>query len=104
MVSVTKFDAAEHLKDDGDIALYIAEALDTGDPKLIAKAMGTVARARGMTQLAVESGVSREHLYRSFSENGNPTLKTFMAVLNALHVKLDAALVQTVELDTEGRS
>jgi DNA-binding phage protein len=42
-----------------------------------------------------------EHLYRSFSENGNPTLKTFMAVLNAQHVKLDAASRQTVELDTE---
>ena len=98
MVNVSKFDAAQHLKDDEDIALYIAEALDTGNPKLISKAMGTVARARGMTRLAEESGVSREQLYRSFSENGNPTLKTFMAVLNALHVKLEAVPDQTVDV------
>ncbi|HCE7208925.1 TPA: putative addiction module antidote protein, partial [Pseudomonas aeruginosa] len=56
----------------------------------IAKAMGVVARAKGMTELAKETGLAREQLYKSFSERGNPTLKTMLAVMRALGVDLTA--------------
>lgn len=68
----------------------MADALETGDSGYIANALGIVARAKGMAQIAEETGLSREQLYRSFSERGNPTLKTTMAVLNALGVQLTA--------------
>ncbi|HFT1936218.1 TPA: addiction module antidote protein, partial [Pseudomonas aeruginosa] len=61
-----------------------------GDTAYIAKAMGVVARAKGMTELAKETGLAREQLYKSFSERGNPTLKTMLAVMRALGVDLTA--------------
>ncbi|MCC0516962.1 putative addiction module antidote protein, partial [Pseudomonas aeruginosa] len=60
------------------------------DTAYIAKAMGVVARAKGMTELAKETGLAREQLYKSFSERGNPTLKTMLAVMRALGVDLTA--------------
>ncbi|MGB1409201.1 addiction module antidote protein, partial [Alloalcanivorax venustensis] len=69
---------------------FISDALETGDAAYIAHAMGVVARARGMSQLANDTGLSREQLYRSFSEHGNPTLKTVLAVLDALDIDLNA--------------
>jgi probable addiction module antidote protein len=68
----------------------MAEAFATEDPGYIAHAIGVVARAKGMTQIANQTGLSREQLYRSFSENGNPTLKTTMAVMQALEIELTA--------------
>jgi probable addiction module antidote protein len=68
----------------------MADALETGDVACIAKALGVVARAKGMAQIANETGLSREQLYRSFSENGNPTLKTTLAVMKALGIDLTA--------------
>lgn len=85
-----KFDAAETLRDADAIAEYMAAALETEDPGYISHAFGTVARARGMTEIARESGLSREHLYRSFSEDGNPTLKSILAVMGVLGVRLTA--------------
>lgn len=70
------------------IAEFMSDALETGDAAYIAKAMGVVARAKGMTELARETGLSREQLYRSFSEHGNPTLKTLLAVMNALGIEM----------------
>lgn len=72
------------------ITEFVADALESGDAAYIAKAMGVVARARGMTELAKETGLSREQLYRSFSEKGNPTLKTMLAVMKALGVDMTA--------------
>ena len=64
------------------------DAFETGDAAYIAKCLGVVARAKGMTALANESGLSREHLYRSFSDKGNPTLKTLLAVMRAVGLDL----------------
>ena len=86
----TTFDPAEHLDSGEAIAVFISEALETGDATYIAHAIGVVARARGMSQLANDTGLSREQLYRSFSEHGNPTLKTMLAVFRAFDIHLTA--------------
>lgn len=86
----TKFDPAALLERDDDIVVFMADAFETGDAAYIAKALGIVARARGMTEIAHETGLSREQLYRSFSERGNPTLKTTLAVMRALGVDMTA--------------
>ncbi|QEP45019.1 putative addiction module antidote protein [Ectothiorhodospiraceae bacterium BW-2] len=84
------YDPAEALENDEAVAVFLADALETGDSAYIAKAMGVVARAKGMSDLARETGLSREQLYRSFSAQGNPTLKTLLAVTRALGVDLTA--------------
>lgn len=68
----------------------MSEALSTNDAGYIAHALGVVARAKGMTRVAKATGLSREQLYRSFSEEGNPTLKTTLALLSALGLDLVA--------------
>ena len=85
-----KFDAAAVLDSDEAIAEYMAAAFETEDVAFIADAVGVVARARGMSDIARESGLSREQLYRSFSVSGNPTLKSMLAVMKALGVKVTA--------------
>lgn len=84
------YDPAAALESEEAIAVFLVDALETGDSAYIAKAMGVVARAKGMTELARETGLSREQLYRSFSEQGNPTLKNLLAVMRALGVDLTA--------------
>lgn len=86
--TLTEFDPATYLTNPEAIAEFMSDALETGDAAYIAKAMGVVARAKGMTELARETGLSREQLYRSFSEHGNPTLKTLLAVMNALGIEM----------------
>jgi probable addiction module antidote protein len=88
--TLTTFDPAEGLASDESIAAFMQEAFKTEDAPYIAHALGVVARAKGMTQIAKETGLSREQLYRSFSENGNPTLKTTIAVMKALGMALTA--------------
>ena len=85
---LTTYDPAEDLISDEAIAVFLGEALQTNDVAYIAHALGVVARAKGMAQIAEETGLSREQLYRSFSVNGNPTLKTTLAVMKALGVEL----------------
>lgn len=87
---LTMFDPAEGLTSDEAIAAFMAEAFSSEDAGYIAHALGVVARAKGMTQIAKDTGLSREQLYRSFSENGNPTLKTTIAVMKALGIELTA--------------
>ncbi len=87
---LTPFDTAEYLETPEDISFFLNEALATGNPGYIAHAIGVVARAKGMTDLAAKTGIAREQLYRSFSGEGNPTLKTTFRVLDALGVKLTA--------------
>ena len=82
--TLTKFDPAATLRDSEAIAEYMAAAFETGDPSYVSHALGVVARAKGMSEIARASGLSREHLYRSFSENGNPTLKSILAVMDTL--------------------
>jgi probable addiction module antidote protein len=87
---LTSYDPAEDLGSEEAIALFLSEALETGDVAYIAHALGVVARAKGMAEIASQTGLSREQLYRSFSAAGNPTLKTTMAVMKALGVSLAA--------------
>lgn len=85
------FDAADFLDTEEEIAEYLSLVLKTGDPAHIAHALGVAARARGMSKVAETSGVSREMLYRSLSSEGNPTLRTMLAILPALGIRLSAA-------------
>lgn len=88
MVKLYDYDPAEPLDSPEAIAAFMADAMETANPTFIANAFGIVARAKGMTELSRETGLSREHLYRSFSEHGNPTLKTMLAVSKALGVDM----------------
>ncbi len=90
---LTTYDPAEDLVSDQAIAAFMSEALQSNDAQYIAHALGVIARAKGMTQIAAETGLSREQLYRSFSGQGNPTLKSTLAVLQALHLQLTTRLV-----------
>jgi probable addiction module antidote protein len=85
------FDPAEYLDDDEAIAAYLSEALETGDVSFIADALGVVARAKGMSQIAHETNLSRESLYRALSSEGNPEFATVMSVLKALGLRLTAS-------------
>lgn len=92
-IKTKPYDAAEFLTDPETIAAYLTEALESDDPRIIAKALGAVARARGgMAQLARETGVTRESLYRALSETGNPELGTALKVMHALGVRLTASI------------
>ncbi len=91
MGKLPAYDPAEDLASDKAVAAFMAEAFATEDVGYIAHALGAVARAKGMSQIAEETGLSREQLYRSFSVNGNPTLKTTIAVMKALGIELTAA-------------
>jgi probable addiction module antidote protein len=90
MVKTRVWDAAEYLDSSEAIAAYLSAALEDGDPKLIAAALGDIARARGMTQIAKDAELSRESLYRALSPEGNPTLDTVLRVSRALGVQLTA--------------
>jgi probable addiction module antidote protein len=85
---LTSYDLAKDLGSDEAIAVFMAEAFQTNDVAYISHALGVVARAEGMAQIVSRTGLSREQLYRSFSEKGNPTLKTTLAVMKALGVQL----------------
>ncbi len=87
---LTTYDPAEDLTSDQAMATFMAEAFETNDASYIAHALGIVARAKGMAQIASQTGLSREQLYRSFSGKGNPTLKTTLSVMNALGLDLTA--------------
>jgi probable addiction module antidote protein len=89
MIKLSKFDAAEYLDSPEMITAYLNEALETGDSKYISQAIGTIARAKGMTEVAKESGLSRENLYRSLSEDGTPEFGTIMKVLGAMDIQLE---------------
>lgn len=87
---LTTCDPATALVDQEEITFFMADAFETGDAAYIAKALGVVARAKGMTEISQKTGLSREQLYRSFSERGNPTLKTTLAVMRALGLGMTA--------------
>jgi len=89
----TPYDVAEHLRTPDEMAAYLDAWLDEApdDAAGIARALGHIARARGMTQVARDSGLSRESLYRALSEGGNPSFATVLKVARALGVKLHAA-------------
>jgi probable addiction module antidote protein len=87
-IKTTAFDAAEYFPDDESQAELLADALETGNAAYITTALGTIARARGMTQVAKEAGVTREALYKALSPTGDPRLSTLMGVMKALGLEL----------------
>ncbi|OQX11406.1 addiction module antidote protein [Thiothrix sp.] len=90
MTKFTPFDAADYLDDEETIAAYLSEALEDPDPDTFLMAVRTVARARGMTQLAKDSGLGRESLYKALTPGAKPRYDTMMKVIRALGVKLHA--------------
>ncbi len=84
------YDTANYLKTIEDIAGYLEAVLEDGDPELIAAALGDIARAKGMTQLARATGLGRESLYKALSTNGNPEFATVLKVVRALGMRLTA--------------
>lgn len=87
---VPRFDAAEHLRDEADIAAYLNAVLEENDPSSLAEALGTVARARGMTAVAESAGIAREALYKALRPGAQPRFETIQRVMTALGVKLTA--------------
>ncbi len=84
------WDPAEHLETEEDMAAYLEAALEEEDPSLVAAALGDIARAKGMTQIARETGLGRESLYKALSPEGNPELATLLKVVRALGLRLHA--------------
>ena len=95
-IKLKKWDSAEHLKTDEDMVQYLETCLDEAgdDAAFIAKALGNIARAKGMTQLANETGLGRESLYKALSGEGNPSFATILKVMTALGIKLHAKKAQ----------
>ena len=89
----TPYDSAKYLKTEEDMALYFDACLEEAgdDAAFIAKALGTIARARGMSQLARDTGLGRESLYKALSGEGNPSFATILKVIQALGLKLRAS-------------
>lgn len=92
----TKYDVAEHLRTPEEMAVYLEACLEeaNGDAAFIAKALGDIARAKGMTQVAREAGLSRESLYKALSGERSPGFDTILKVLQALGLKLHAEAIQ----------
>ena len=88
MTRFTRFDAADYLDSEEAIAAYLSATLEDGDPEMFLVALKTVARARGMTQLAKDTGMGRESLYKALSADGNPSFAIVLKVARALGVKL----------------
>lgn len=85
------WDSAEHLRTEEEMALYLEACLEEGDAALIAHALGVIAKARGMSQLARDTGLSRESLYKALSGEGNPEFATVMKVVKALGFQFHAS-------------
>lgn len=88
----TRWDAADYLETEKDMALYLDAVIEEsqGDPRMITVALGDIARAKGMAQLARDTGLTREGLYKALSADGNPEFSTVMKVIAALGIKLHA--------------
>ncbi len=84
------WDAAEHLETKEDMAAYLEAALEDGDPTLVTAALGDIARAKGMADIAKETGLGRESLYKALSPEGNPEFATVLKVVKALGLRLNA--------------
>ena len=87
-MKTTPFDPTDYLDTPESQAELLADAAESGDARYIAVALGAIARARGMSKVAKEAGVTREALYRALSEDGDPRLSTLLGVVKALGLKL----------------
>lgn len=90
--TTSPWDAADHLHTQEDMVAYLEAAFEEGDPSLIAAALGDIARAKGMTEVARRAGLGRESLYKALSSEGNPELATVMKVMEALGLRLHAGV------------
>ncbi|RLA40033.1 MAG: putative addiction module antidote protein [Gammaproteobacteria bacterium] len=90
VIKTTRWDSAEHLKNDEDIKLYLEACLEEAgdDPAFIVHALGVIARAKNMSQLSRDTGITREGLYKAFSTEGNPTFATVTKVAKALGLQI----------------
>lgn len=94
---ILDYDSADHFASAEDQAFLIADAIEVGDPGYLAHALGIVARARGMTKIAEETGIKRQALYRALSKDGNPTLQTMMKLMPSLGLVLKIERAETAE-------
>ena len=99
----TRYDVAEHLRTPQEMAAYLEACLEEadGDASFIAKALGDIARARGMTQVARDAGLSRESLYKALSGERTPGFDTILKVIDALGLKLHAQAVTPAQTSPE---
>lgn len=89
-IETRPWDAAEHLESEEDMVAYLEAALVEGDASLVAAALGDIARAKGMTAVARDSGLGRESLYKALSPDGNPEFATILKVVRSLGLSLHA--------------
>jgi probable addiction module antidote protein len=89
-IQLRNWDSAEHLKTAEDMAIYLDACIEEagGDAAFISKALGNIARAKGMSQVALDTGLGRESLYKALSGDGNPSFGTILKVVHALGLKL----------------
>ena len=102
----SRYDVAEHLRTPEEMAAYLEASIEEadGDTAFIAKALGDIARAKGMSRVARDTGLSRESLYKALSGERNPTLDTVLRVVGALGLKLRAEAVLDSNADAQGAS
>lgn len=87
-IKVSNFDVAEYLNDEESIASYLSAIVEEGDPKLLLAAIGDIAKARGMSKIASDSGLGRESLYKALSPDAKPRFDTILKVLNSLGLQM----------------
>ncbi|NUM52983.1 MAG: putative addiction module antidote protein [Candidatus Hydrogenedentes bacterium] len=98
------WDAAEYLRTETDMAEYLEAVFEDGDPGLVAAALGDIARARGMSQVARKAGLGRESLYKALSPGGNPEFATVLKVVQALGLRLHTSPAAAGNARSTGRS
>lgn len=103
-VNLTRFESADYLLTDEDMAAYLAECAEDDDPGLVARALGAIARARNLSQLARETGMTRAGLSRALSHDGNPSFATISKVAKALGLKISVTPAKVPARKTAGRS
>ncbi|MHC4042984.1 addiction module antidote protein [Bradyrhizobium sp. 23AC] len=104
MAKTRPFDASEYLDSTEAIAAYLSEAFETNDPSFVTDAIGIVSRARGISTLAKDTGLSRENLYKALSSEGHPEFSTVMKVLGSLGVELHAQPKRVLRYQRRRRS
>ena len=95
MIETRPWDVVEHLETEEDMAAYLDAALEDGDTALVVAALGDIARAKGMAQLARDTGLGRESLYKALSVTGNPEFATILKVVRALGLQFHVQAVRT---------
>src|SRR6202790_3876425 len=103
MAKTTRFDAADYLDTEERQVAYITAALETGDADFVRDALGLIARARGMGEIAKNAGLNRESLYKALGETGNPEFATVMRIVRAMGLALSARSAQTTRTTKKRR-